>query len=441
MTVTGDHAAMEAMKVVVNELNACKRGLEVEVPGQVVLDEMERAYRDYSRRARVPGFRQGKIPIDVVRRRFSREVREEVIGRMVREYAFKAIEDNKLQPVHDPVLDEIKYDTGQPLLFKATFEVRPPISVTGYHGMKITIRKREVGDTMVEDAIRGLAERAARLEAIDEVRPVQKGDYVVGSLSCRFIKGDGKNLADEPILLEAGAESNHPDFNAALLGLSAGESRSFETSYADDSSAEALRGRSVAYTLTAREIKKKILPEINDDLARELGNFQSLEELRGKVREQIEQRAKEAERSEAREKILADLVSRHAFEVPEALVKGEVDGRLEAIVREMMDRGMDPTKVPVNWQEEHDKLRPAAVDAVRAMLVLEAVAAQEGIEVSDEDVNHWLRDEARRHNVSVTALKERLAESARLAGVRRRIVREKSLDFVINGATITHEVT
>ncbi|HXH28527.1 MAG TPA: trigger factor [Candidatus Polarisedimenticolia bacterium] len=426
------------MKVVVNELNTCKRGLEVEVPGQLVHEELERALRDYSHRARLPGFRPGRIPLDIVRRRFGKEVREEVVQRMVREYAVRALEDKKLQPVRDPVLDEVRYEAGQPLVFKATFEVRPPISVSDYHHIPLTTRRHAVADDMVETSVRGLAERAAKLEAVTG-RPVQKGDFVVGSLSCRFVRGQGKDLHDEPMLLEAGAETNHPDFNAALLGLEAGASRSFETRYPDDYNAESLRGRTVAYTLSVKEIKKKILPEVNDELARELGNFQSLAELKDKVRSELERRAHEAERAEAREALLAELVKRHPIEVPESLVETEVEARLEGIVREMMARGMDPTKAPLNWREEREKLRPGAVDAVRAMLLLEAIAGQEGIEATEDDVNIWLRDEARRHNVSIPALKERLSENARLAGLRRQIVREKSLDFLLNDATITHE--
>jgi trigger factor len=426
------------MKVVVNELDACRRGLQVEIPGDRVSEELERAMRDYSRRASLPGFRPGKIPMDVVRRRFGKELRDEVIGRMVQEYAVRALQEKKLQPVHDPVLDEVSYESGQPLVFKATFEVRPVVSVSDYHKIPVTVARREVTEEMVETSIRGLAERAAKLEAVSG-RPAQKGDYVVGSLSCRFLKGKGRDLVDEPLMLEAGAEDNHPDFNAALLGIQAGETRSFETVYPEDDPSEALRGTTVAYTVSVKEIKQKVVPPIDDDLARELGKFQGLADLRETVRREVERRARAAEQAEAKDRILAHLVERHGFEVPAALVEEQIDGRLEGIVKEMMARGVDPTKASVNWQEEREKLRPAATKMVRAMLILEAIAAQEGIEATEEDVNGVLRDEARRHNASLIALKEQLAAKARLAGLRRQIVREKVLDFLSDDATITHE--
>jgi len=427
------------MKVVVNELDGCKRGLEVEVPSEQVVEEVERSFKEYSRHARVPGFRQGKIPLDIVRRRFGKEVRDEVIGRMVREISLKALEEKKLEPVTDPVLDEVNYEDGRPLTFKATFEVRPVVSVSDYHGVQIEVMRRQVTEEMIEASVLELADRAAKLELVTD-RPAQKGDFIVGTLSCRFLKGKGKNLTDEPLFLEAGVENNHPDFNAAILGTQAGDTRSFETVYPDEERAGTLRGATVAYTLAIKEIKKKVVPNIDDELAKEIGNFQGLAELKERVKSELEKRAKAGEDAEARDKILSYLVERQAIEVPSVMVEAEVDRRLEAIVREMVSEGKDPTKAQVDWQEERARLVPAATRAVRAMLILEAIAVQEGLEATEEDVNGWLRDEAKRHNITVSALKDRLSQNARLAGLRRQIVREKSLDFVMNGANIRHEV-
>jgi len=426
------------MKVVVNELEGCKRGLEVEIPGEQVTEEFERSFREYSRHAKIPGFRPGKIPIDIVRRRFGKEVRDEVIGRMVREYSTRALEEKKLHPVDAPVLDEVNYENGRPLTFKATFEVRPVLTVSDYHNIPVTVTRRPVTDDMVEASVRDLAERAAKLELVTG-RPVQKDDFVVGTLTCRFIKGKGKPLLDEPMLLEAGAEDNHPDFNAAILGAQAGETKTFETTYPDEVRAGTLRGCTGSYTLAIKEIKKKVLPNIDDNLAKELGDFQDLAGLRERVRSEIEKRARAAEAAEGKDKILSYLVERHPVDVPVALVEAEVDRRLEAIVREMAAQGRDPQKAQINWGEEREKLVPAATGTVRAMLILESIAAQEGLEVTEDEMNAWLREEARRRNVSVSALKERLAQNERLTGLRAQIVREKSLDFAFNGANITHE--
>jgi trigger factor len=196
----------------------------------------------------------------------------------------------------------------------------------------------------------------------------------------------------------------------------------------------------VAYTLELQEIKKKIVPPLDDDLAKELGTFSSLQELREKVREELGRRLESSERAEARQRLLADLVARHKVEVPDAMVEAQLDGHLEGLARGMIERGVDPMKSDVNWPEERERARPIAVDAVRAMLILDAIAAREAIEATEEDVNEWLKDEARRHRTNVAAVKEKFAQSARLTSVRRQIVREKSLDIVLRDATITHEV-
>jgi len=429
----------DAMNVVVNELERCKRGLEVTIPERRVADEMARAFEEYAHHARVPGFRQGKIPLDVVRRRFGKEVRDEVIRRLVRSEALRVLEERRLDPVEAPVLEEVTWEDGQPLKFRATFEVRPEIDVKDYRSLKVTVPKHAVTDDMVEASMRGLAERAARLEAISG-RPVQKGDYIVGTLSCRFLKGKGKNLKDEALLLEAGSDENHPDFNAAILGMNAGETKTFEVDYPADYNAVSLRNSSVEYTLVLQEIKQKVVPGLDDALAKEIGSFASVEEMRARVRSEIERRAAAAERDEARQRLLADLVKRHPVDVPESMVEAQLDARLEAMARDLISRGVDPAKAEVDWPAERERARSAAADAVRAMLLLDAIAAREKIEASEEDLNEVLKEEARRHNASVASVKEKLGQSARLASLRRQIVREKSLDFVLRDATITPEV-
>jgi trigger factor len=427
------------MKVVINEMEGCRRRLEVEIPLERVETEMARVFQDYSRHARLPGFRKGHVPMEVVRRRFAKEVRDEVVERLVRGETRRILEEKQIDPIGSPVLESVTFEDGKPLQFKALFEVQPKVSVDGYRNMAVAVPRHAVSDEMVGSYLEGLAERAARLEAI-EGRPVQKGDYIVGTLSCRFLKGKGKDLKDESLMLEAGSDENHPDFNAAILGLSAGDTKTFLVEYPDDYNAVSLRGRHVEYTLSLKEIKKKVRPPIDDELAKELGNFASLDELRAKVREELERRAAAAERAEAKNRLLADLVGRHPIEVPESMIETQLDARVEALARELVHRGADPTQADIDWPKERERARPGAVDSVRAMLILDAIAEREGIAATEDDVNAWLKEEARRSGASVAAVKEKLSENSRLTGLRRQIVREKSLDFLLHDATITPEV-
>jgi trigger factor len=291
---------------------------------------------------------------------------------------------------------------------------------------------------MVEENLEALRQRAAKYSTQAD-RTAQDGDVVVGTLSGRFIEGRGKDFSGEAISMRVGSEENHPDFNTALGGVASGETRTFQVRYAEDYPSGVLAGRLVEYTLAAREIKVREIPPMDDDLAKEVGEFQSLADLREHVRRELERRGKAASDGEAKDKILTQLVEKHEFEVPEALVEAQLDRQVEDAVRDLLMKGIDPQHAEVNWKEERDKGRPMAVKRVRAMLILEAIAAQESLAVTADEVNERLRHESRRQEVSVADLKEQLARKGQLEGLERQLQREKALDFLLDHATISRE--
>src|SRR5258706_3551463 len=242
------------MKVTISELNSCKRGMEVEVPPEVVTSEMTKALEAYQHKARIPGFRRGKIPLSVVKQRFGKQVEGEVLSRLIEEFAHRALEEKKIEPIHHPVLDEYDYRQGEPFVFRTTFEVRPALQVEGYRALEVELREAEVTEDRVETALASLREPAAQYST-REGRKAEPGDVVVGSLSGRFLEGKGKNFQNEPITMTAGAEDNHPDFNAALAGVGAGETRNFQVRYPSAYPSGNLARRLVEYVLPARQVK------------------------------------------------------------------------------------------------------------------------------------------------------------------------------------------
>jgi trigger factor len=426
------------MKVTINELNSCKRGMEVEVPPEVVSSEMTKAFETYQRSARIPGFRRGKIPLSVVKQRFGKQVEGEVLSRLIEEFAHRALEEKRIEPIHHPVLDEYDYRQGEPFVFRTTFEVRPALKVEGYRALEVKRSEAEVPEGRVEAALASLRERAAKFST-REGRRAEPGDVVVGSLSGRFLEGKGKNFQDEPITMTAGAEENHPDFNAALAGIGAGEARTFQVRYPDEYPSGNLAGRLVEYVLASREVKVKELPELDDELAKEIGDFRTLEDLRGHVRQELLRRERAAADGEAKDKILTALVEKNEFEVPDSLVEAQLDRQMEDAVRALLLQGVDPNRAGVNWKEEREKGRPTAIRRVKAMLILDAIAAQEAIAATTEEVNERLAEDARRQNVTVPALKERLLRKGHLDGLERQFTREKALDFLLDHATIIRE--
>jgi trigger factor len=426
------------MKVTISELNSVKRGMEVEIPPEVVATELEKAYENYRRSVRIPGFRKGRIPLAIVKQRYAKQVEGEVLSGLIEEYAHRALDENRIHPIHRPVLDEYDYRQGESLVFRTTFEVRPALEIRDYRGIPVTRREPKITEEMVEENLEALRQRAAKY-ATQPDHAAQDGDVVVGTLSGRFIEGKGKDFSGEAISMRVGSEENHPDFNAALGGVGAGETRTFQVRYPEDYPSGVLAGRLVEYTLNAREIKVREIPPMDDDLAKEVGEFQSLADLREHLRRELERRGKAASDGEAKDRILTQLVEKHEFEVPEALVEAQLDRQVEDAVRDLLMKGIDPQHAEVNWKEEREKGRPMAVKRVRAMLILEAIASQESLTVTADDLNERLRHEAGRQNVSVADLKEQLARKGQLEGLERQLQREKALDFLLDHATISRE--
>jgi len=426
------------MKVTINEVNSTKRGMEVEIPADVVSGELEKAFENYRRRARIPGFRSGKIPLSVVKQRFGKQVEGDVLQHLIEEYAHRALEENKIQPIQHPVLDEYDYRQGQPFVFRTTFEVRPLVRVENYRSLAVARREAAVSEQQVSDSLEALRSRVARYSTL-EGRKAEAGDVVVGTLAGRFLEGKGKDFAGEAITMTVGAEQNHPDFNEQLKAIGAGENRVFQVRYPPDYPSGILAGSQVEYTLSAREVKVRELPDLDDDLAKEIGDFATLQALTEHVRQELERREKAAVDGEAKDKILTNLVEKNEFEVPESMVDAQMDRQVEDTVRLMIMQGLDPHHAEVNWREEREKGREVAVKRVRAMLILEAIAQQEGIEVTGEEIQRRLQHEAKRQNISVGDLKEQLARKGNLDGLQRQLLREKALDFLLDQATISRE--
>jgi trigger factor len=426
------------MKVTINELNSTKRGMEVEIPAEVVSVEMEKALEAYRRRARIPGFRSGRIPLSVVRQRFGKQVEGDVLQHLIEEYAHRALEEKSIRPIQHPVLDEYDYRQGQPFVFRTTFEIRPAMRIENYRGLHVARREPVVGEEEVRQGLESLRERAARY-VTRENRKAEEGDVVVGTLSGRYLIGKGKNFANEVITMTVGSERNHPDFNEHLLGIAAEESKTFQVTYPADYPSGVLAGRQVEYTLAAREIKMKELPELDDEFAKEIGEFTSFEALREHVRQEIGRRQRAEADAEAKDKILTQLVEKNEFDVPESMIESQMDRQVEDTVRLMILQGIDPHHAEVNWREEREKGRSAALNRVRAMLILEAIAQQEGIAVGEEEIQERLQREARRQKISAAEMREQLVRKGHLDGLEHQMQREKALDFLLDQATISRE--
>lgn len=425
------------MKVQVQDVSAVKKRLEIEVPHEELDREMDRLVRDYSREARIPGFRRGHVPAEMIKRRFAKELEEDLKERIVSRSTSEALEQQGLKPLHDPVLEDVTFRPGEPLRFKALFEVRPAITLGPYKGLRVERPRVSVTDDDVSKALESLRRSAGRFVPV-EARPAGDGDYVEVDASGKFPGGTAdKDLRREGLMICIGSEENLPEFNEALRGASPGEERTFEVSYPPEYSAKNLAGRRVEYVMKVREIKRRELPDLNDSFAQEVGEKAGLEALRERLRVDLTAARERASLREGRENALRQLIESHSFEVPEILVEEQLRRQAEDLARVMAAQGADGDAIGKEWREMRDKQLELARRRVQGTLLLEDIARSEGIRASDEEVRERIARDAREIGVTPEALQQKLKADDAVQTLKDQLVREKTLDFILNEATIS----
>lgn len=420
----------------------CKREIELEIPAENVQKATEKVARDIARIARIPGFRPGKAPVTLVRRRFAEDIQGEVVQSLVPEYLEKALDEKKLVPVTRPEVDKVEFKEGEPLRFRAIFEVLPEFELGDYKNLAVNVDEIEVGDAQVDKTLEEMRERAATFVPV-EGRAAQDGDHVLIKLNGTPADGGDPVQADN-ILVNVGGEETLGSFTENLRGASAGETKQFEARYPDDYPDQKLAGKTYNFTVEVQGIKEKKLPELNDDFVKdaagaegpEAGGVTTLAELRKKIRENLDAAKEQQQTAQAREKILAEIVKQHDFPVPEALIESQMDTRLERVVRSLAAQGVDPRAVNVDWVSLRRHQRDAAVNDVKAELLLDRIATAENIDATDEDVEKEIATLAEQSGESATALRARLTKQGALDRMKSKLRSDKTIDWLYRTARI-----
>jgi trigger factor len=424
------------LKVEYVEETSVRKALSFEIEAEVVQSEIESKAQDYAKHAKIPGFRPGRIPKDVIKKRYKSQVLDEAAEAIVNRVVFKELEGRGLRPLDSPRVTELKIDEHQPMTFRAVFETLPIIDAPEFRGLSAKAQKAAVGDLEVDQELDRLREEAARFDPI-EGRPARQGDFVVLDLAWRP-EGGGRGGRDENALIEVGSADNHADFNAGLLGLAVGETRDLKVSYPADHPGKALAGKTVAYTLNLKALKAKLVPAADDEFAKDI-DFESLEKLRDAIRQRLQ--AAEARRidREIKEQLLDGLVRRASFEVPEALVERHMTARTENAARSLALQGIDPSKIGMDWRGYRAKQREEAVKAAKGDILLDDIARREGIETSEQELDAEIARLAERMRKSKEALRAQMEKEGDLSALRARIREEKVLDLLKANATLEAE--
>jgi len=413
-----------------------KREISVEIPAAEVARETESQIQRYQKSARLPGFRTGHVPASVIKQRFGDGLKNDVIEALVPRYFRREAEKQGLIPVSQPRVTDLHFHDGEPIRFKASFEVLPEIRVEGYKELRAAKPDIAVTGDDVEQALNSVREQHATYTTV-EGRTLAEGDFAQASMDGKPKDSkDVKEAAANPVhmddvLIEIGGKNTVPEFSQNLTGAAAGEERNFEVSYPEDISDKRLAGKTFVYTVKVNGIKQKNLPELTDDFAKELGEFTSLDQVRKQIRDNMEAEKRHDAEREAKDKLVADLVKQNDFEVPEAMVDSQIDLRLERGLRALAAQGMKMEDLKkMDLARLRAGQREQAIHDVKSSLLLERVAELEKIEVSDEELNRDIDALAKQSKQTPEAVRARLTEDGGLDRIRMRIRSEKTLDFL-----------
>ena len=423
--------------------SSTKREIQVEIPAAEVARETETLIQKYQKLARIPGFRTGHAPASVIKQRFAEGIKSDVVDALVPRYFRKEADKLGLTPVSQPRVSDLHVHDGEPMRFKASFEVMPTIRVDDYKELRADKPDVSVTDEEVEQSLKNLQEQKASFTTI-EGSPLGDGDFAQVSLDGKpkDVEGEAASPAKpgpagsnpvhmDDILVEIGGQGTMPEFTENLRGASAGDERTFDVHYPQDFSDQRLAGKTFTYTVQVKAVKQKSLPELNDQFAKDLGEFADLGEVRKRIREGMEAEKKHNAEREGKDKLVAELVKRNDFEVPEALVEHQIDVRLDRGLRALAAQGMkteDMKKMDLNRLRAGQ--RDQAVQEVKAALLLEKIAEEEKIEVVDAEIDREVEALAEQSKQTAEAIRARLTRDGALDRIRNRIRNEKTLDFL-----------
>jgi trigger factor len=428
------------LQVAVADLSQCRKGLTVEVPVEEVNAAFEKTYGAYKRHMKIPGFRPGRVPRELIKQRFAKEAEEEVVQSLVPEALQAAVAEHMLRVVGEPKIDDLSIGQGEPLKFRATLEVMPEFELKEYKGLKLTKRVATVTDEDVEHALDHLRQSAAEFVPVED-RPSRDGDFVSVNMVGKFVEPpEEEDLKSDDVQVEVGANNVQPEFSENLRDVKAGDVREFRVKYPEDFSAEGLAGKTLDFTATVVAVREKEAPELDDEFARDFGDYENLQQLRDRIRENLTASAEARADAGLREEVVKRILEDYDFEVPSALVEPQAADRAREFAYMLMRNGVPPERIrEIDWEGRMNELRPLAARDVRSALVFDKICAAENVEVSRWEVDAEIERMARGSGEPPDQLKARLTKDDSLSSIEHRLRHQRALEAVIKHAEVTVE--
>lgn len=418
-------------------MEGCKHSLEITVPIEEVEAETGRAVAHVQKRAKLPGFRPGKAPVSIIRQHFAGDIRRQVLESLIPKHLHNRFEAENLAVVGQPDITEVHLDPGEPLRFKAEFEVVPPVELQDYKGLTVKYHDPEVTDEDVSKRIEELRHQKAEF-VNEDPRPLQDGDFAVLSLES-LSPVDGPPVKNDEMTLEVGGGDTLEDFSENLRGMSPEEEKEFEVHYPEDYGQPKLSGKTVRFRAQVKGVRRKELPEINDEFAQDLGDYRTVDELREAVRKSLFGKGQFEAQQEAKNQLVDKLVDLHDFPVPETFVEQQIKSRLEQRVRALAEQGIDPKSLNIDWKKLMESQRDKALREVKASMLLSRISEREAISATRDEVDKEVERLARQQREPFAAVRLRLEKEGTLGRIASHIQTEKTLSFLFEHAGKTEE--
>lgn len=406
----------------------CKRSVEIEIPLLEVEQAKERVTNSIKERVRLPGFRPGKAPISIIKTRFESEIRNEVLELLLPQAFKDRVQRDDLKVVGTPDITDLQFEPGQPIRFKAAFEVAPEIEIGDYRGLPAQYEEPVVPEEEVDQRLETMRENKAEYPNLDP-RAIENGDYVLVHL--RSLAGLADPI-DQGVQIQVGGEETLPAFNEALIGASPEAVIEMDLTYPEDYGQEKLAGKTVRFELTPKFVRKKELPALDDEFAKDLGDFQNVGELRDTVRKSIFQEKQYEAQQKAKEELIDRLVERNDFPVPEAYIDRQIENQVRMQLRSLAGQGIDPNTIKLDWDKVKENQREKATRNVRASLLLEKVAEREGIKANQDEIDREVQRIAQKEREAVAVARARLDKDGTLERIAGGIQTEKTLQFLFD---------
>ena len=429
------------MKVQIENISSFERKIFFEIPSDVVSQEMESTYRALNRNVKLKGFRPGKVPRSILERYYKTQVEEEVASKLIKDSYGKAVEEHRLTPVVEPTVLDRTFEAGKDFKYTVTVEVKPEVAVGGHLGMEVERAKVSVSEDEVEARLKDLQDTHAQLKPLGMNRPIQEKDLVIFDFEGTYSGQPLEGWKAHDHLAEVGSKTLVGNLDLQLIGLSRNEEKDVSITLPETYSKKELSGKSIQVHLKVKEIKEKILPVLDDEFAKDVGNYNTVADLKARLHQTIREQKQAQANQAAKEKLLSMLVEKNPFTISKSMVERQVQTLIARTELRLARQGMKIGEASLDRQQLHDSFMPTAEKEVRGALILEKIAEMEKLSVGEAELEAKFEQMAGQLNQRVEAVKGYYQKEDLLGDLRAQILEEKTLDYLLSQAKISEGPT